>query len=159
MPNAKMKKIPALCCTVRIVSKYPRARNRTAASPNSTARNAFDRRIITTSPCRSRRVVITNGRDNATAPIKNAAAAHAQGTRNAGMMNIENPVAIPMGGMTIFFNVTARRDSCSRHTVTAARPKSDAITEEMGEEPSSQFYGRRRTGEIAARLATIRCEQ
>jgi len=106
-----MKKIPALCCTVRTVSKYPRAKKRTAASPNNTAKNAFDRLIITASPCRSRRVVITNGIDSATAPIRNAVAAHAHGTRNAGMMNIEKPVAIPNGGMMIFFNVTARRDS------------------------------------------------
>ena len=107
-------------------------RKRTAASPNNTARNALDRRIMTTSPCRSNRVVITSGSDNATTPITNATAAHAHGTRNAGTMNMEKPVAIPMGGMMIFFSVTARRDSCSRHTVTAARPKSDAITEEMG---------------------------
>jgi hypothetical protein len=37
-------------------------------------------------------------------------------------MNIENPVAIPKGGMMIFFAETAVRDSLTRQTMTAIAP-------------------------------------
>src|SRR3954462_9651020 len=62
-------------------------------------------------------------------PIRNAVRAHVQGTRNAGTMNMQKPVAIPNGGMMIFFTVTAVRPSRMRHANTPSRPINAPIAE------------------------------
>ena len=56
------------------------------------------------------------------APHKNAVAAQSQGTRNGGMANITSPVAMPSGGITIFFVETAVRVSRTRQNITAIAP-------------------------------------
>ena len=43
-------------------------------------------------------------------------------------MNIENPVAIPNGGMTIFFVETGVRVSRTRQVMTATAPATEART-------------------------------
>jgi hypothetical protein len=43
-------------------------------------------------------------------------------------MNMENPVAMPKGGTTIFRIETGLRVSRTRQTMTAARPASEPIT-------------------------------
>ena len=55
--------------------------------------------------------------------------AHAHGIRNAGRMNIENPVAMPNGGITIFLIETAVRPSRTRQTKTATKPASEPRTD------------------------------
>ncbi len=40
---------------------------------------------------------------------------------------MQKPVAIPRGGITIFFRVTAVRPSRTRHTRTPARPTTETI--------------------------------
>jgi inosine-uridine nucleoside N-ribohydrolase len=55
--------------------------------------------------------------------------AQVHGTRNAGTTNIPNPVAIPKGGMMIFFAVTAVRDSRTRQTMTAIAPMTEVISD------------------------------
>jgi hypothetical protein len=49
--------------------------------------------------------------------------------RNAGTMNIENPVAMPNGGITIFLIETAVRPSRTRQVKTATRPTSEPMTD------------------------------
>src|ERR1700689_4342238 len=44
------------------------------------------------------------------------------GTRKAGTMNMQKPVAMPRGGITIFLRVTALRPSRTRQASTPARP-------------------------------------
>jgi hypothetical protein len=40
------------------------------------------------------------------APMRKAARAHVHGKRNMGTINMENPVAMPAGGIRIFLRVT-----------------------------------------------------
>jgi hypothetical protein len=44
-------------------------------------------------------------------------------------MNIQNPVAIPKGGMMIFLVETAVRDSLTRQTMTAIAPTTELISD------------------------------
>ena len=60
--------------------------------------------------------------------------AQVHGTRNAGTRNIENPVAIPNGGITIFFSVTAVRPSRMRQASTAQRPARETTAVIAGDE-------------------------
>src|SRR5579871_3795760 len=57
-----------------------------------------------------------------TAPVRKAPNAQIQGMRKAGTRNMENPVAMPIGGITIFFKDTGPRASRMRQVSTAARP-------------------------------------
>ena len=55
--------------------------------------------------------------------------AHAHGTRKAESTNIENPVAMPSGGMMIFRKETALRASRKRHMMTTIAPAPAARNE------------------------------
>lgn len=61
IPNARIKKSAAVCCTVSTVSRYPRAATRIPASRIITAKNACDRCAITVSPSRTSREVLSKG--------------------------------------------------------------------------------------------------
>jgi len=89
------------------------------------AKNAHERCIITTDPYRTSRDVRSNGYASATMPTVNASAPHVHGTRNAGRANMQNPVAMPMGGATIFFIDTALRPSRTRQIMMAANPTTE----------------------------------
>ena len=95
----------------------------------TTRKKAFDRCIMMVSPVRTSREVTSNGHASATPPIRNATAAQVHGTRKAGTRNIENPVAIPSGGMMIFLTVTAVRPSRMRHARTPSKPITAAAAE------------------------------
>src|SRR5665213_1282337 len=62
----------------------------------------------------------------------NAASAHVHGTLNAGTRNMQNPVAMPSGGMTIFRTVTAVRPSRMRHANTPKKPSTALATDIHG---------------------------
>lgn len=156
MPNARMKKTPAVCCAVRILSKKPLAKSRIAASTRITTRNALERFILTVSPCTSSRVVSSSGQASAIAPIRNAIPAHDHGTRKAGSKNIEKPVAIPRGGKMIFRSETAVRASRSRHMMMTTAPAPAARTDPAafakkegmwGSASIAPFYSSRTTSE------------
>src|ERR1035441_5485570 len=49
--------------------------------------------------------------------------------RNGGARNMQNPVAMPSGGMTIFLMVTAVRPSCTRQAMTTAAPTTELTTD------------------------------
>ena len=68
-----------------------------------TKRNMPERFIMMTSPSRWRREVRSSGQARKIAPMRKATRAQSQGMRNSGTMNMEKPVAMPAGGMRIFF--------------------------------------------------------
>ena len=55
-----------------------------------------------------------------------------RGTRNIGAKNMQQPVAIPIGGMMIFLSDTGRRVSWTRHAITAAAPTSELNNDQKG---------------------------
>src|SRR5579859_2491490 len=61
------------------------------------------------------------------APMRKAARPHKKGMRHMGAMNMQKPVAMPMGGMTIFFRVTAVRPSRTRQRRTPHRPARETM--------------------------------
>jgi hypothetical protein len=66
------------------------------------------------------------------APMRKAASAQSQGMRKAGTMNMQKPVAMPIGGMTIFFSVTADWPSLMRQMMITTAPKADAMAYSRG---------------------------
>ena len=90
------------------------------------------------SPSRRRLDVASSGHASTIAPTRNAPIAQSNGTRNAGTKNIENPVAIPSGGITIFLSVIAVRPSRTRHASTPHRPISETTAVIKGVECNQQ---------------------
>jgi len=133
IPNARMKNKAPVFSMEMIESRYPRAANRIIPSTTTTMKKALDLFIMIASPTRSSREVANSGYARTSAPTRNETTAHVQGIRNIGARNMQNPVAIPSGGTTIFRTVTALRPSRTRHTITAANPARDATTDTTGE--------------------------
>src|ERR1700722_16140458 len=60
-----------------------------------------------------------------TAPTINAPRPHVHGKRRGGTMNMQKPVDMPRGGITIFFIVTGVCPSRMRQASTPIRPTSE----------------------------------
>src|ERR1039458_7308766 len=92
-----------------------------------TAKKAPERLSRRVSPARRRLDVARSGQARRMAPIRNAPMAQVRGKRKAGTKNMQNPVAMPRGGIRIFLAVTAVRPSRTRQTSTVQSPRRETM--------------------------------
>src|ERR1017187_828299 len=92
-----------------------------------TAKKAPERLIMMASPSRRRLDVARSGQARRMAPIRNAPMAQVRGKRKAGTKNMQNPVAMPRGGIRSFLAVTAVRPSRTRQRRTPQSPRRETM--------------------------------
>ena len=111
-----------------------------------TAKKAPERFIMMASPSRRRLEVASRGHARRMAPVRKAPMAQVRGKRKAGTKNIENPVAMPMGGMRSLRAVTAVRPSRMRQRRTPQSPRSETMAVNAVLESMKQPFSRVQKG-------------